>query len=1205
MTTELESVFPPHIYRTDKHENIYSTYFRLTDYFRKEYEIRNLSTSTSKGAAAPASYEETHEHEPDASAAGAIRVIVLMEVGAFFEMYATTSGIGGTGGGGPSGTGGGTLNETELAQCTGSEIAFFSRICDLKVAERTKSTYNGQKIVVAGFKNHLIDKYLSLLVANQCVVVVYEQEVADATSAGGSAATSTANEKKSRILTGIYSFGTHFTMETPATTNKTACVWVEICKPLRHGIGKGTGRNQEKIFIGVSCVDIFTGAVFCNEYSTAFVNVPSTFDELLNNLSVHQPSELLFIANAPEEQMKQWCLWCGISAKRVLLLSLNPTPTPSPEQAPTKAMERARKCEKQSYQYELIRTFYNIHDPAQFRSQFAEYTYITQSLCFLLDHLHQHNPHLVHRLSQPTLNGECTHLMLANHSLRQLHIIEDMNRTHGAAPDGPPSRKSCVLNWLNNCITPMGKRAFAHRLLHPTTNVAWLNEEYDIQDKWVHLWNARISSSGASPGTFWKQCSQTLQSIKDLERIYRLGVVHKITPRYIYQIHQGVVATMQWMDYLAAELTDEERAHTLRYLELRSVAWDALKNEMNALRQFLESSFYIEHCKWVDSLGKDIEKCGGKNYIRPGVSNELDNAVHTYGVAVIHLESYKEYFDDLMRQQQILAISSSNTSSSRKKNHTLTQSQTPASNTKTYLRLHRTEKNEVSLVLTDARCNSLMQYLKTAILPTNKFVQIPISYASLRHRDASDDADCTDDMADADADANWMDECEWNAILSKLPKTIPLDLTTVELSRRTSSSVAIVSPTILSACHNWKTAKQRMMTEMVTAFHKQMLLFHQYQPTIQHMNAFLVTMDILLCNVRNATQYRYCRPELCPSAEKSFVDAGALRHVLIEQLQHNELYVPNSIVLGKDGQDGVLLFGSNAVGKTSFIRSIGVAVIMAQAGLFVPAQFFRYKPYAALFTRILGNDDLHRGHSTFVVEMNELRSILVNGNANSLVLGDELCSGTDTSSAVSLFMSALNVQSAAKMSFIYATHLREITELEEMTRLPTVHCKHMEVVFNAELGCLVYNRTLQDGVGSDNSQALEVCKSMGMPLAFIEGAVEIRNRYYGNRSSGKGGSVLDAPTSRYCAEQVRNVCELCRREMADEVHHLQFQQHADARGIIQREGMAPFHKNKKANLMNVCEKCHDEMHTSGREYRRVKTLEHGYRIVPLAVATST
>jgi DNA mismatch repair protein MutS len=326
-------------------------------------------------------------------------------------------------------------------------------------------------------------------------------------------------------------------------------------------------------------------------------------------------------------------------------------------------------------------------------------------------------------------------------------------------------------------------------------------------------------------------------------------------------------------------------------------------------------------------------------------------------------------------------------------------------------------------------------------------------------------------------------------------------------------------------------------------------------------------MDVIHTKASIAKKYKYCKPVLVES-EKSFVDAKQLRHALIEQFQTSELYVANDVSLGRES-DGWLLYGTNAVGKTSLIRALGIAVIMAQAGLYVPCTTFLYKPYRTLFTRILGNDNLFKGLSTFAVEMSELRTILKMSNAHSLILGDELCSGTETQSAISIFVAGIQHLHQRKSSFLFATHLHEITEYEEITSLKTVRMKHMAVVYNKETGQLVYDRKLKDGPG-DTMYGLEVCKSLQLPADFMEAAYHIRSKYHST-------SLLNLKTSRYNAHKIVGRCEKCGGT-GQEVHHIHFQKEA-VEGFIQTQESV-FHKNHLANLMTVCERCHDEIHKS-------------------------
>ena len=107
---------------------------------------------------------------------------------------------------------------------------------------------------------------------------------------------------------------------------------------------------------------------------------------------------------------------------------------------------------------------------------------------------------------------------------------------------------------------------------------------------------------------------------------------------------------------------------------------------------------------------------------------------------------------------------------------------------------------------------------------------------------------------------------------------------------------------------------------------------------------------------------------------------------------------------------------------------------------------------------------------------------------------------------------------------------------------------------------------------------LEVCKSLNLPESFLELAHNIRMKY--NPSS---GSILSLKTSHYNSKKIVGVCEICKEDMGEEVHHLQHQADADNDGIIKVKNLAPFHKNKVANLVTLCEKCHDKMHHNNNE----------------------
>jgi DNA mismatch repair protein MutS len=302
-------------------------------------------------------------------------------------------------------------------------------------------------------------------------------------------------------------------------------------------------------------------------------------------------------------------------------------------------------------------------------------------------------------------------------------------------------------------------------------------------------------------------------------------------------------------------------------------------------------------------------------------------------------------------------------------------------------------------------------------------------------------------------------------------------------------------------------------------------------PTLENLANFLARVDVLQSKAYAAKTYGYCRPKIDnqQKSEKSYVEARELRHCLIEHIQTQELYVTNDVCLSTDLKtpSGFLLYGTNAVGKTSLIRALGIALIMAQSGMYVPCSAFTYRPYRAIFTRILGNDNLFKNLSMFAVEMSELRVILNAADEYSLVLGDELCSGTETESALSIFVSGLTDLHEKRATFLFATHFHEILKFDEIKALTKVAVRHMAVHYDRENDCLIYDRVLREGAGN-RLYGLEVAKSLHLPDAFIERAYQIRNKYFPDMRG-----ALSSPQTKYNSAKIRGLCELCKEELGD------------------------------------------------------------------------
>ena len=392
---------------------------------------------------------------------------------------------------------------------------------------------------------------------------------------------------------------------------------------------------------------------------------------------------------------------------------------------------------------------------------------------------------------------------------------------------------------------------------------------------------------------------------------------------------------------------------------------------------------------------------------------------------------------------------------------------------------------------------------------------------------------------------------------------------------------------ILHDCDNYMESLRKTKIELKKNVEIEFYKFCEeligFQNDFETIIKFITDIDVLICKSTIAIKYNYCKPEIDDDKSQSFIDAKQMRHILIEQINQQEIYVPNDIKLNTE-ETGILLFGTNAVGKSSLIKSIGICVILAQSGFYVPCKEFIYKPFTQIFTRILGNDNIFKGLSTFAVEMSELRTILKNCDENSLVLGDELCSGTELGSAISIFVAGLQHLYKKQSKFIFATHFHEVKNMRELKELDSVFMKHMSVHYDATIDGLVYDRTIRDGPGN-NMYGLEVCKALNLPQDFIDMAYKIRDN---NQKDQKPTGLQKV--SKYNAKKVKGNCEMCG-SLGVEVHHLQHQKNANKDGFI-----GGFHKNHIANLMNICDNCHDAIHKEEKQHVRKKTTK-GYMIM--------
>jgi hypothetical protein len=316
-------------------------------------------------------------------------------------------------------------------------------------------------------------------------------------------------------------------------------------------------------------------------------------------------------------------------------------------------------------------------------------------------------------------------------------------------------------------------------------------------------------------------------------------------------------------------------------------------------------------------------------------------------------------------------------------------------------------------------------------------------------------------------------------------------------------------------------------------------------------------LDSTLALAAVATEYGWTRPQL--AAEPGFA-ARSLQHPLLTAAPTRLENVAHDVTFDNASR-GWLVYGVNASGKSTLMKSIGLATILAQAGSFVPAAALSFRPFDAAFTRIWNRDSLSEGLSSFAVEMTELKGILTHATAHSLVLGDEVCSGTESASGTAIVAATLEHLDRLGTTFVFATHLHELAKLTDLFPHTTLlHLRVRREPDQAGTYKLIYDRTLQPGAGT-SLYGLEVARAMGLPTPLMDRAASLRRRLAGE------SALEDAPASSWNSDIRRRACEVCGcpLQAALEVHHIQAR--ADGGG------------NQARNLAVLCAVCHDKHHS--------------------------
>lgn len=381
--------------------------------------------------------------------------------------------------------------------------------------------------------------------------------------------------------------------------------------------------------------------------------------------------------------------------------------------------------------------------------------------------------------------------------------------------------------------------------------------------------------------------------------------------------------------------------------------------------------------------------------------------------------------------------------------------------------------------------------------------------------------------------------------------------------------------------------QQKIVARTKQLFTEQLEQMQQtYGEHIDALATLLAQIDVAVSSARASDQLRLTRPQIVEGGDdQNLFEAIKLRHPLVEANEERGIYVPNDVVMGSGDLvkhkeatmqqtdqvevHGVLLYGINSSGKSSLMKSIGIAIILAQSGFYVPAEQLRFTIVHELFTRIVAHDDLSKGLSSFAVEMQELKNIFRRSSAHSMVLGDEVSHGTETISAIAIVAASVLRLKELGGLFVFATHLHQLQHVEELADLKGVAMMHLAVEYDKENDALIFERELQLGSGS-SVYGLEFAQSLHIDDTFLKTARDIRKKLTNDYTPLE--LLTKQEKSKYNTSVFLTKCALCQ-EPVDDTHHIKEQHTADEKGFIEH-----FPKDHKGNVIPLCKECHNKVH---------------------------
>ena len=765
------------------------------------------------------------------------------------------------------------------------------------------------------------------------------------------------------------------------------------------------------------------------------------------------------------------------------------------------------------------------------------------SFCYMLQYVYEHDEKLIHNLLVPEELEKNKHMTIEYNSIQQLNIKNQ----------GINNNEKCLSKILNRCLTNFGKRKFWDWLINPIIDKNELENRYN-------------NISFYMKDSLFVNIRKHLKNLCDIQKYLRKISIDKITPNEWFTLKIS-------LDNIVIIFNTIIEKNSENILENNHIV--SCKNNCLEILEYLNKMLNLEECNKYSSIN-EIKT----NIFKESINSELDILNISINNNLQYFYKISEFINNILGDKDLCNLEF-NDKLGYFFNITKKRWETFLDKLKQYNKM-KENKDNISLDLT------IFEYKKENSNNTNT-QKINITKTTKKKVSVVSDISEKNIKNEKFEEINF----DFNSIISKPVST---SSTSVRLS---SFKIEEISNKIISE-------QLKIQKISIIEYSKFLLdLLDNFETKYLDIIKNVSEIDIYCTNAFNAFEYSYNKPSVIEN-DNSFLIAKDIRHPIVERIQTQNKYIENDVCLGiipdniqssTSSSNGILLYGVNSSGKSTLMKSIGLNIIMAQAGMFVPSSSLIYSPYKHIFTRISGNDNIYKGMSSFTVEMTELKNILDRCNKNSLILGDELCSGTESISALAIVASGILEILFKNGNFIFATHLHELCELDVIKsseNINKIQIYHIHVD-NDKDGNIIFNRKLTKGKGN-SVYGLEICKFLKMPEDFLKNAEKIRKQLMDI-----SGHIVEPKTSKYNSKLIVSGCGICgfipnKGSIPLDTHHIIYQQNQDENGFVTINNTS-FHKNEEYNLIPLCKKCHDDEHNGNLNIKGYIDTSNGRKIL--------